>query len=117
MALVIGEIKPGLLADDKANGTLIPLPPQNGGALGWGAVYLSFGSDFGDVTLRIAVYNTKTKAWRITQKLPVPQAGDRVSVPIQDGDAKVSVGRVATDPTDKGTWPCSYMLETTLKAA
>ena len=117
MALVIGEIKSGFLADDKANGTLIPLPPQNGGALGWGSVYLSFGSDFGDVTLRVAIYNTTTKKWRITEKLPVPQLGDRVGVPIQDGDQKVSVGRVQNGATDKGSWPCSYMIETTLKAA
>lgn len=115
MALVIGEIKPGFVADDKGNGTLIPLPPQDGG-LGWGKVYLSFGSDFGDVLLRVAVYNATSKAWRITSKLPVPQAGNRVSIPIQDGDQKVSVGRVKNGASDKGTWPCSYMLETTLKA-
>ncbi|NUQ95311.1 MAG: hypothetical protein HOY79_01670 [Streptomyces sp.] len=116
MALVIGEIKSGFLADDKANGTLVPIPPQDGG-LGWDKVYVSFGSDFGDVTLRVAIYNATAKAWRITQKLLVPQAGGRVNIPIQDGDQKVSVGRVATDATDKGTWPCGYMIETTLKAA
>lgn len=117
MALVIGEIRPGFVADDRANGTLIPLPPQNGGAIGWGKVYLSFGADFGDVVLRIAVYNSTAKAWRITEKLPVPTLGDRVSVDIQDGDQKVSVGRVKNGSTDKGTWPCGYILETTLKAA
>ncbi|WP_369387447.1 hypothetical protein AB5J72_07430 [Streptomyces sp. CG1] len=117
MALVTGEIKPGFLTDDKANGTLIPLPPQNGGALGWGTVYLSFGSDFDDVLLRVAIYNTKTGQWRITGKPAVPQLGDRVSVAIQDGDAKVSAGHVQNGASDKGTWPCSYMIETTLKAA
>ena len=116
MALVIGEIKPGLLADSKSNGTLIPIPPQDGG-LGWDKVYVSFGSDFGDVTLRVAIYNATAKAWRITPKLAVPQAGGRVSIAIQDGDQKISVGRVATDATDKGTWPCGFLLETTLKAA
>ncbi|MEU8968180.1 hypothetical protein AB0D11_02695 [Streptomyces monashensis] len=117
MALVIGEVKPGFVANDRGNGTLIPLPPQHGGALGWDAVYLSFGSDFGDVLLRVAIYNTTAKKWRITEKLPVPQLGDRVAVAIQDGDQKVSVGRVQNGATDKGTWPCSYMIETTLKAA
>lgn len=116
MAIAIGEVKPGLLADDKGNATLIPLPPQNGGAVGWGNVYLSFGSDFGDVTLRIAVWNANTKAWRITQKVLVPAAGNRVGVIINDGDQKVSVGRVATDASDKGTSPCGYLIETTLKA-
>ncbi|MGW7001448.1 hypothetical protein ACWGCW_01125 [Streptomyces sp. NPDC054933] len=117
MALVIGEIKAGFVADDRANGTLIPLPPQNGGAVGWGPVYLSFGCDFSDVLLRVAVYNSKTKAWRIMDKLPVPVLGDRVGVQIQDGDQKVSVGRVQNGAADKGTAPCSYLLETTLKAA
>lgn len=115
MAIAIGEVKPGLLANDKANGTLIPLPPQNGG-LGWGKVYLSFGSDFGDVTLRIAIWNANSKAWRITEKLLVPQAANRIGVVLQDGDQKVSVGRVATNASDKGTMPCGWMIETTLKA-
>ncbi|MFE2832147.1 hypothetical protein ACFXI6_14035 [Streptomyces mirabilis] len=116
MALVIGEIKHGFLADDKANGTLIPVPPQNGG-FGWGKIYLSFGSDFGDVLLRVAVYNSTTKTWRIDSSVKVPSLGNRVTIPVQDGDQKVSVGRVQNGATDKGVWPCSYMIETTLKAA
>lgn len=115
MALVIGEVKPGFVSDDHGNGTLIPIPPQNGGAVGWGPVFLSFGSDFGDVLLRVAVYNSPAKKWRIAQ-LPVPQLGDRVGVALQDGDQKVSVGRVQNGPTDKGVWPCAWMIETTLKA-
>jgi hypothetical protein len=116
MALVIGEIKPGFLADDKANGTVIPLPPQNGGAIGWGQVFVSFACDFADVVLRIAVYNTPAKAWRITEQLKVPALGDRVNIAIQDGDQKVSVGRVKAGTGDTGTWPCGWMLETTLHA-
>ena len=115
MALVIGEIKPGFLADDKANGTPIPLPPQDGGAVGWGRVFLSFGGDFGDVLLRVAIYSSTAKKWRISQ-VTVPQLGDRVGVAIEDGDQKVSVGRIQNGPTDKGTWPCAWMIETTLKA-
>lgn len=115
MALVIGEVKPGLLDGHPENGTLIPLPPQNGGAVGWGTVYLSFGSDFADALLRIAVFNDVSKAWTVTS-LKVPQAGGRVGVGIRDGDSKVSVGRVKASATDTGMCPVGYLIETTLKA-
>jgi hypothetical protein len=115
MALAIGTVAPGFLADDKANATVIPLPPQNGGAFGWGGVWLSFGADFGDVTLRTAVWNDVTKAWTVGQ-LKVPAAGGRINLGIKDGDSKVSVGRIKTGPTDTGTWPCSWLLEAVLKA-
>jgi hypothetical protein len=114
MALAIGEIKPGFLADDTAHGTLIPIPPPDGGAAGWGQVWLSFGADFGDVTLRVAIYNSGTKAWRITEQLPVPALGDRVPVSLVAGDQKVSVGRVRNGAADTGAWPCSYMVEALL---
>lgn len=116
MALVEGPIKPGFLADDRGNGTMILVPPPNGGAIGWGPVYLSFGSDFGDVVLRVAIYNHISNAWRVTDQLKVPSQGGRVTVTIQDGDEKVSVGRVKNGSTDAGTWPCAFMLEATLKA-
>lgn len=116
MALVIGEVKPGFVADDRSHGTLIPLPPPNGGAIGWGPVWLSFGADFGDVTLRVAVFNAPANAWRIVERLPVPSQGGRIGIPIQDGDQKVSVGRVKSGAGDTGAWPCGWLLETTLHA-
>lgn len=113
MALVIGEVKPGFLDGHPENGTVIPLPPQNGGAIGWGGVYLSFASDFGDATLRTAVWNSG--AWRVGE-LKVTQAGGRVTLNIQDGDQKVSVGRIKADEKDTGMCPVSYLIEATLKA-
>lgn len=114
MALVIGEVRPGFLADDIANATLIPLPPQNGGAVGWGSVYVSFGADFADAVLRVAIWGKGS--WRVTEQLKVPSTGGRVTVSIQDGDEKLSVGRVKASPTDTGKCPVGYMIETTLKA-
>jgi hypothetical protein len=114
MALVIGEVKPGFVADDRSHGTLIPIPPPDGGSAGWGQVWLSFGADFGDVVLRVAIYSSTTGKWRITDQLPVPALGDRVSVDLVPGDQKVSVGRVRNGAGDPGTWPCSYMLEALL---
>jgi hypothetical protein len=115
VALVIGTIPPGIWTQD-APGTavLIPIPPQNGGSVGWGPVYLSFGSDFGDALLRVAVWNSKT-GWRISQ-LAVKSSAGRLSYLIQDGDEKVSVGRLKNSATDTGTCPVGYLIETTLKA-
>ncbi|MFD9128672.1 hypothetical protein [Kitasatospora sp. NPDC059571] len=115
MALVIGTIDPGFLDGHPENGTLIPLPPQNGGAVGWGPVYLSFGSDFGDALLRVAVWNDTAKAWRITN-LQVAAAAGRAGIAIQDGDSKVSVARLKASATDTGLCPVGYLIETTLKA-
>ncbi|MCU7820640.1 hypothetical protein [Kitasatospora sp. DSM 101779] len=115
MALVIGRIEPGFLDGHPENATLVPLPPQNGGAVGWGPVYLSFGCDFGDAQLRIAVWNDTSRSWRVSA-LTVTSAGGRVGVPVQDGDSKVSVGRVKTSATDTGTCPIGYLIEAVLRA-
>ncbi|GAA5021932.1 hypothetical protein [Kitasatospora paranensis] len=115
MAIVIGTIGPGFLDGHPENATLIPLPPQNGGAVGWGPVYLSFGSDFGDAQLRVALWNDTSRGWRIAT-VQVPAAGGRVGVGIQDGDSKASVGRVKASATDTGLCPVGYLIETTLKA-
>jgi hypothetical protein len=116
MALVIGSIPPGFVADNRANSVLIPVPPPNGGAIGWGNVYLSFGADFADAALRVAVYNSGTRSWRITNSLAVPVLGDRASVTLVDGDQKVSVGRVKAGSGDPGNQPIGWMIETTLHA-
>lgn len=113
MALVIGEVKPGFLDGHPEYATVIPLPPQNGGAVGWGAVYVSFAADFGDALLRVAVWNAG--AWRISE-LPVTAAGGRATVAVRDGDQKLSVGRLKANDKDTGSSPVAYMIETTLKA-
>ncbi|WP_431683446.1 hypothetical protein [Kitasatospora sp. KL5] len=115
MALVIGDVKPGFLDGHPENSTLIPLPPQNGGAVGWGPVYLSFGCDFGDAQLRIAVWNENSRSWRVSS-LTVTAAGGRVGVPVQDGDSKVSVARVKASATDTGLCPIGYLVEAILRA-
>lgn len=116
MALAIGEVPHGLWQEGHPETALvIPLPPQNGGAIGWGGVWLSFAADFGDVVLRTAVWNDATKAWTVGQ-LKVPAAGGRVNLGIRDGDSKVSVGRLKASAADTGVYPVGWMLETTLKA-
>ncbi|PBC66155.1 hypothetical protein BX265_8480 [Streptomyces sp. TLI_235] len=115
MALVIGRIEPGFLDGHPETATLIPLPPQNGGAVGWGPVYLSFGCDFGDALLRIAVWNDTSRSWRVSN-LTVTATGGRVTVPVQDGDSKVSVGRLKASATDAGLCPVGYLVEVVLRA-
>lgn len=116
MAIAIGMVPRGFVADDQGNSVVVPLPPQNGGAVGWGTVYLSVGVDFADVVLRVAVYNGPARGWRITEQLKVAALGDRVMIPVQDGDQKVSIGRVKAGSGDAGTAPVGWLLETTLKA-
>jgi hypothetical protein len=113
MALVIGSVPPGFLEGHPENAALIPLPPQNGGAVGWGTVYLSVGADFFNAKLRVAIWGGEGY-WRVST-LDVPKDAGRIGIPISDGDAKVSLARIPTGPDDPGTGPVSWMIETTLK--
>lgn len=116
MALVIGSVPHGFAADtgDRAQAVLIPLPPQNGGAVGWGQVFLSFGVDFGPARVRVAIFNDAANSWRVFTLDLSPDAG-RVSVSILDGDSKVSVGRSQVDAADTGTQPIGWMVEAVLR--
>ena len=76
--------------------TLICPPPANTGA-NWGNVWISFGSDLGDATLRIAGY-VHGEGWKIFPTVTVPAAGDRVNPfggPAPAGLQKISVVRQA----------------------
>lgn len=116
MALVIGSVPRGFSGPGDA--LVIPLPPKNGGAIGWGDVFLSFASDFATVVrLRIAVWNDQAGYWnRIIDSFDVPKDGGRVNLLINEGDSKVSVYRVSSGPDDpSGDAPVGWMLETTLR--
>lgn len=115
MALVIGSVPTGFLADGAEHALVIPLPPQHGGAVGWAEVYVSFAADFGNPRLRVAIWSDATKSWRVST-LDLQSAGTRVNIQILDGDSKVSVGRVKTGASDTGVCPIGWLLETTLKA-
>lgn len=117
MAVAIGTIPHGFAADEGgsiADSTIILLPPQNGGAFGWGNVYVSFGTDFWDARLRVAIWNDNAGSWR-DQIVNLDRLGGRVNVNIQDGDSKVSVGRQRRDENDPGNQPIGWLLETALK--
>lgn len=114
MSVVIGSVPRGF-CDDIKNTLLIPMPPRNGGGWNWGDSYLSFGADFGPARLRIAVWNDTGAYWRV-EELIVPSEGGRAHVVLQDGDSKVSVGRLKYDDNDTGQNPVGYLFEIILKA-
>lgn len=117
MALMNGTVPRGHAADlgDPAGFVVIPLPPQNGGGFGWGPGYLSFGADFQDAKLRVAVWNDTGAYWRV-EELTVKVNGGRVHIILQDGDSKVSVGRKKLNAADTGQQPVGWLYEIILKA-
>lgn len=102
-AFATGEIKPGAGAV-----TMICPPPANMGA-GWGNVWFSLGSDFGDAHVRVAIF-THGEGWsHITDDVLVPRTGDRVNPfggPLPTGVQKISVTRGAGPDV-----PLAYLVE------
>jgi len=85
-------------------------PPANLGAAGWGNVWFSLGSDFGDAHVRVAIH-THGQGWsHVYDDVVVPAAGDRVNPfggPLPAGVQKISIVRTATNPNV----PLSYLIE------
>jgi hypothetical protein len=110
---IIGPINPGFGADanlnvtDPSKGTAIPLPPQQGGALHWGDVYVSFFTDYGPSRLRVAIQDSNLE-WRV-ESVTVSSTTGRVSVVINNGDQGISVLRAAG--VGSGVTPVGYMIE------
>lgn len=102
-AFATGEITPGPGAV-----TMICPPPANMGA-GWGNVWFSLGSDFGDAHVRVAIF-THGEGWsHITDDVLVPRTGDRVNPfggPLPTGVQKISVTRGAGPDV-----PMAYLIE------
>jgi hypothetical protein len=103
-AFATGEIKPGAGAV-----TMILPPPANLGAAGWGNVWFSLGSDFGDAHVRVAIF-TNGQGWsHITDDVLIPRTGDRVNPfggPLPTGVQKISVTRGAGPDV-----PLAYLVE------
>ena len=118
MALVIGTVPPGFedpANPEHSNSLVILLPPQNGGGMNWGQVWLSFGSDFGDSKLRLGVWNDVGKYWRV-ETVEVKANAGRANLWVQDGDSKVSVTRVKASASDTGRNPIGWMIESYVRA-
>jgi hypothetical protein len=92
-AFVTGEVKPGAGAV-----TVVLPPPANLGTAGWGNVWFSLGSDFGDAHVRVAIY-THQQGWsHIYDDVLVSSKDDRVNPfggPLPAGVQKISIARRA----------------------
>jgi len=102
-----GEIRPGAGVT-----TVVCPPPANAGRAGWGDVWFSLGSDFGDAHVRVAAFVHGLGWTDFTQDFLVPAAGDRVNPfggPLPTGVQKISITRLAGSENV----PLSYLIEAT----
>lgn len=108
----------GQLKDGFDTTTIFAPPPAAMGSAGWGEVWISFGSDFGNAHLRVAAY-VHGNGWTVADDITVPAAADRVNPfngPAPHGIQKVSVRRVKTNPTDTAdAIPVTWLVETAKK--
>ncbi|NUR26204.1 MAG: glycoside hydrolase [Catenulispora sp.] len=103
-AFATGEIKPGTGAV-----TVVCPPPANLGAAGWGNVWFSLGSDFGEAHVRVAIF-THGQGWsHIYDDVVVRATDDRVNPfggPLPTGVQKISISRGANPDV-----PVAYLIE------
>ncbi|MFD5696972.1 hypothetical protein [Streptomyces lasiicapitis] len=76
----------------------------------WGDAWLSFGSDWADVRLRVAVHDGKI--WALVKNWDIKAASGRLAEKLPAGAQKISIGRVKTSATDSvDDAPVSWLLE------
>ncbi|MER5257458.1 MULTISPECIES: hypothetical protein [unclassified Streptomyces] len=76
----------------------------------WGDAWLSFGSDWADVRLRVAVHDGKI--WALVKNWDIKAASGRLAEKLPAGAQKISIGRVKTSGTDSvDDAPVSWLLE------
>jgi hypothetical protein len=103
-AFATGKIDPGVGAV-----TMVLPPPANMGAAGWGNVWFSLGSDFGDAHVRVAIH-THGQGWsHVYEDVLVTAKGDRVNPfggPLPTGVQKISITRKGNPDV-----PLAYLIE------
>lgn len=108
VSFATGEIKPGVGAT-----TVVLPPPANSGAAGWGNVWFTLGSDFGDAHVRVTAF--VGKVWTdFHLDLVVPAAGPRVQpfgAPLPTDVEKISITRLAGSENV----PLAYLIEAVKK--
>jgi hypothetical protein len=88
---------------------VLAFPQANQGST-WGDLWLSFGSDWEDVRLRVAIHNGT--AWTLIKNWDIPAASGRIAEKLPQSAQKASIGRVkksASDMVDDA--PVSWLLE------
>ena len=103
-AFATGQVTPGPGAV-----TMVCPPPANLGTAGWGNVWFSLGSDFGDAHVRVAIF-TNGQGWsHIYDDVLVSAKDDRVNPfggPLPTGVQKISITRGANPDV-----PLAYLIE------
>ncbi|GAA1715844.1 hypothetical protein [Nonomuraea bangladeshensis] len=114
-AFQTGEIPHGFSFDENTglihyrNAIVLTIPLANQG--GWsGDGYLSFGSDWADVRLRVAIHNGTT--WSVIKTYDLTAAGPHVGDKLPANSCKVSIGRVKRSASDRAdNVPASWLLQ------
>ncbi|MGW5158440.1 hypothetical protein ACWEPN_23435 [Nonomuraea wenchangensis] len=114
-AFQTGEIPHGFTIDE--NGGLIhyryaivlAIPMAN--QAGWaGEGWLTFGSDWADVRLRVAIHDGTT--WTVLKTYDVTAGGPRVGDKLPASSQKVSIGRAKRSASDRAdNVPASWLLQ------
>lgn len=108
MSFATGTITPGVGAT-----TVVLPPPANAGTAGWGNVWFSLGSDFGDAHVRVTAF--VKNAWTdFHLDFAVPAASARVQPfggPLPADVEKISITRLAGSENV----PLSYLIEAVKK--
>ena len=84
--------------------TMVLVPPANFGSAGWGNVWFSLGSDFGEAHVRVAAY-IHGQGWHVVDDVTVPAAGDRINPfggPLPQATQKISIVRNANPDVPLG---------------
>lgn len=98
---------------DRGDGaeTIVAVPPANYGSAGWGNVWFSLASGWGDVHVAVGIY-VHGKGWeQITDDFLVPDNGDRanpIGGPLPTATQKIAIRRTKTGADS----PLAYLIET-----
>ncbi|MCO6004506.1 hypothetical protein NE236_05885 [Actinoallomurus purpureus] len=85
----------------------VPMANQSGWS---GDGYISFGSDWADVRLRVAIHDGQT--WATVKTINITAGGIRVGDQLPASSQKISIGRVKTGPNDTvDNAPASWLLQ------
>jgi hypothetical protein len=112
----LGEIPTGFVFNESGGlihyryGLLLPIPQPNQLSGPWGPAFLSFGSSWADVRLKVQLHDGT--AWLPAADWDINQGAARLTTPLPQKIQKIHIGRVkktGTDVVDDN--PVGWLLE------
>lgn len=86
---------------DRSKVVCLAVPPVNAGGLPWGPGYVSFGCDFGQTKLRIAVHNGAGDWWDVQMRqFSSASSREDTGLTLLDNAGKICIGRMKRHPAD-----------------